>query len=118
MPAVADRVRDITTTTGTGTVTLSGTAPSGFRTFATAFGAAPTQVRYAIVGDAEWEVGTGTFDGTTGLTRDGVVASSNANALVAFSAGAKDVFCTVSSPDVRAGSNGRALALARGWAMS
>lgn len=117
MPVVADRVRDTSTTTGTGAVTLSGTAPSGFRTFATAFGSSSTLVRYAIVGGAEWEVGTGTFNGTTGLTRESVVASSNANALVSFSAGTKDVFSTVSAPDVEAGGNGRALALARGWAL-
>lgn len=117
MPAFADRVKDTSTTTGTGSLTLANSAPSGFRTFASAFGAVSTVVRYAIGGGAEWEVGTGTFNGTTGLTRDVVLASSNSNALVSFSAGTKDVFSTVAADDLKVGRIGKSLALARGWAM-
>ena len=89
----ADRVKDTTTTTGTGALTLANSAPTGYQTFATALGAASvSNVPYTIEGGAEWEVGTGTFNGTTGLTRVSVLASSNAGALVSFSAGTKNVF--------------------------
>lgn len=90
MPLVADRVRESTTTTGTGTITLAG-APSSFRTFAAAFGTG-VSVYYVIAGPSEWEVGIGTTGAGT-LSRDAVLASSNNNALVDFSAGGKDVFC-------------------------
>ena len=97
MPYIADRVKDTTTTTGTGAITLSGVAASGgYKTFATAFGASPVTINYCIVDTANnaFEVGKGVFNGTTGLTRDTVRSSSNSDALVSFSAGTKDVFCT------------------------
>ena len=94
---LADRVKETTTTTGTGTVTLLG-ASSGFQSFATIGNGNTTY--YAIVGQTttEWEVGLGTYtaSGTT-LARTTVYASSNANALVTFSAGTKDVFVTLPS---------------------
>lgn len=92
----ADRVRDTTTTTGTGAVTLSGTAPTGFQTFLAAVGNGNT-VYYTIahLSAAEWETGLGTLSGGTTLTRTQVLASSNAGAAVNFSAGAKEVFGTV-----------------------
>lgn len=98
MPYLADRVKDTTTSTGTGAVVLAGTPPTGFRTFAAAFGASPLTVPYCIQGAAgEWEVGKGTFNGTTGLVRDTVRSSSNGGALVNFSAGPKDVFATAAA---------------------
>ena len=94
MPYFRDRVKDTTTTTGTGSITLAGSAPTGFRTFASAFGSEANRlVPYVIEGGSEWEVGIGTFNGTTGLTRDQVLSSSNSNALVNFSAGTKNVWC-------------------------
>lgn len=114
MPHLADRVKDSTTSTGTGSITLANSAPTGFRTFATAFGAQSRQVRYAIVGTSEWEVGVGTFDGTTGLTRESVASSSNSNSLVSFSAGTKDVFCTAAAEDLKAGDIGLTIALSTG----
>lgn len=78
-------------------MTLAG-AVSQFQSFLSAFGSASVGVEYAIVGQSgtEWEVGRGTFDGSTGLSRDRVLSSSNSNALVSFSAGTKDVFATLS----------------------
>lgn len=91
---LADRVKETTSTTGTGTVTLAG-AVTGYQSFA-AIGNANTTY-YCIAGQSgsEWEVGLGTYTaaGTT-LSRTTVFASSNAGALVNFSAGTKDVFCT------------------------
>jgi hypothetical protein len=96
MALYADRVKDSTSITGTGAITLSGTAPTGFQSFATAFGASPVTVAYCIADQTgnNWEVGTGVFNGTTGLTRVTVLASSNGGLLTNFSGGTQDVFCT------------------------
>ena len=73
MPSVSDRVKETTTTTGTGAITLAG-AVSGFEAFSSAF-ASGTEVYYTIAGGTQWEVGIGTF--TTTLSRDTVLASMN-----------------------------------------
>lgn len=91
---LADRVKDTTTTTGTGTITLSGTAPIGYVSFGTAIGNGNTTY-YTITAGSEWEVGIGTYTAAgTLLARTTVLASSNAGSLVNFSAGTKDVFVT------------------------
>ena len=89
---VKDRVKESTTTTGTGTITLGG-AYSGFQSFSVIGDGNTTY--YAIVGDTEWEVGVGTYtaSGTT-LSRDTVFESSNSGSLVNFSVGTKNVFVT------------------------
>jgi hypothetical protein len=90
---IADRVRETSTTTGTGSFTLAG-AVAGFRTFSSGVG--NTTTYYAIWNQdvqAEWEVGYGTISGGTTLARTSVIASSNSNAAVNFSAGTKQVFC-------------------------
>jgi hypothetical protein len=91
---LADRVKETTTTTGTGTVTLLG-ASSGFQSFAAVGNANTTYYTIAGQGTSEWEVGIGTYtsSGTT-LSRTTVLASSNSGSLVSFSAGTKDVFVT------------------------
>ena len=91
-----DRVRETTTTTGTGAVSLGG-AVSGFETFAAGIGNSNT-VYYAIVHRtaAEFEVGLGTLDGdSSDLTRTTPISSSNSDSAVDFSSGTKDVFCTL-----------------------
>lgn len=88
-----DRVKETTTTTGTGTLTLAG-AVSGFQAFS-AIATDLTNVPYAIVGATEWEVGIGLWRTGNFLVRGSVLASSNSGALVSFSAGTKDVFCTL-----------------------
>ena len=90
MTLVADRVQETSTTTGTGTLTLAGAA-TGFRTFTAAFGNG-VSVYYVIAGGSEYEIGIGTTGAGT-LSRDTVLQSSNAGALVPLSAGLKDVFC-------------------------
>jgi hypothetical protein len=85
-----DRVKETTTTTGTGTITLAG-AVVGYQAFSVIGDSNTTY--YTIAGTSEWEVGIGTYtsSGTT-LSRDTVLASSNSGSLVNFSAGTKDVF--------------------------
>lgn len=91
---IADRVKETSTTTGTGTFTLAGAA-TGYQSFA-AIGNGNTTY-YCIAGQtgSEWEVGIGTYtsSGTT-LSRDTVLSSSNSGSKVTFSAGTKDVFVT------------------------
>lgn len=95
MPKFTDRVKDTTTTTGTGNITLSGTPPTGFVSFNSAVGVGPV-FYYAISssGGSEWEVGYGRLSASTTLVRTRVTASSNAGAAVNFSAGTKDVYLT------------------------
>jgi hypothetical protein len=89
-----DRVKETTTTTGTGTVTLGG-AVSGFDTFAAGIGNSNTTY-YCIQLGAEFEVGLGTLAGDSStLARTTVISSSNSDSAVNFSAGAKNVFCTL-----------------------
>lgn len=91
---LADRVQDLTTTTGTGTITLAGTPPAGYQSFGTAIGNGNTTY-YTISGGTEWEVGIGTYTAAgTSLSRDTVLSSSNSGSLVNFSAGTKIVFVT------------------------
>jgi len=90
---LADRVRETTSTTGTGAVTLAG-AVAGFRTFSSVLTNSDTTY-YAIVtttGSA-WEVGLGTYSANV-LTRTTVLDSSNSNTFVNFQAGTKYVFIT------------------------
>ena len=98
-----DRVLETSTSTGTGAFALGG-AQTGFQSFSV-IGSGNTTY-YTIQGKnadgtltGEWEVGTGTY--TTGsLARDTVLESSNANSLVVFSAGSKDVFCDLPAEKV------------------
>jgi hypothetical protein len=90
---VNDRVQEFTSTTGTGTLTLTG-SPDGFETFSSAVGNGNTTY-YAISSNTtEFEVGIGTVGAGT-LSRDTVISSSNSDALVNFSAGTKNVFVTL-----------------------
>jgi len=94
---INDRVKQSTTTTGTGTIDLTGTE-TGFETFVAGIGDG-VQTYYAIVhdGTSDFEVGTGTVTdaGTDTLSRQSVISSSNSDALVNFGAGSKTVFCTL-----------------------
>lgn len=94
---VADRVKETSTTTGTGTFTLAG-AVTGFQSFAAVGNGNTTYYCIASQSANEWEVGLGTYTsaGTT-LARTTVLSSSNAGSLVNFSAGTKDVFVTYPS---------------------
>ena len=96
-----DRVKETSTTTGTGTLNLSG-AVSGFQTFVAGVGDGNTTY-YAIVNrDAdEWEVGLGTVtDSSTDTLSRSAITSSNSDSAVDFSAGTKDVFVTLPASKV------------------
>ena len=121
MARLFDRIRETSTTTGTGDFTLSG-AVTGFRAFSAVFAVGDAQVPYTIVAvdgsgvpTGDWETGLGTYSASNTLQRDEVYASSNADALVNFSAGTKDVFVSLVA-DV-ADITGRQTALTRGMAM-
>ena len=94
---VNDRVKETTTSTGTGTINLAGAA-TGFETFVAGIGNTNTTY-YAIFnpGTAEFEVGIGTVTDATPdtLSRDTIISSSNGDAAVNFTGGTKDVFCTL-----------------------
>jgi hypothetical protein len=95
MPLVLkDRVKETTAVVGTGTATLLGAA-SGYQSFAVIGNGNTTYYCIAEQTGSGWEVGIGTYtaSGTT-LSRTTVLASSNSNNLVNFSAGTKDIFCT------------------------
>jgi len=95
---INNRVRETTTTTGTGAQTLAG-AVDGFQTFAAGIGNDNTTY-YAISLNtaSEWEVGLGTLNSDSStLTRTTVLESSNADSAVDFAAGSKEVFCTLPS---------------------
>ena len=92
---IADRVRETTTTTGTGTINLLG-AVTNFETFAANLSNSDTTY-YAIVDNTnnDFEVGVGTFTASGTTLARSVIASSNSNNLVDFGVGTKDVFITV-----------------------
>ena len=90
---VNDRVKETSTTTGTGTLSLAG-AVTGFETFSSAIGNANTTY-YSIVNvNGEFEVGLGTVSAAA-LARTTIISSSNSDSAVNFSAGTKNVFCTL-----------------------
>lgn len=117
MPTSADRVKETTTTTGTGNITLAG-AVAQFQSFNTAFGL-NYRFTYCIV-DADvtdWEVGEGYLSGSTTLVRDVIRASSNSGAAISLSAGTHNIFGDDGADNVRRANIGRQQAIASGWAM-
>ena len=94
---INDRVKETSTTTGTGTIDLAG-AETGYESFVSGVGTTNTTY-YAIELNSanEWEVGIGTVTDATPdtLSRDTIISSSNGDAAVNFSAGTKNVFCTL-----------------------
>lgn len=89
---IKDRVKETTTTTGTGTYTLAG-AEVGFQSFSTIGNGNTTY--YTVTDGGDWEVGIGTYtaSGTT-LARTTILSSSNSGNAVDWSAGEKFVFVT------------------------
>ena len=92
---INDRVKETSITTGTGDFTLAG-ASQGFESFASGVGVGNTTY-YTIVesGSNNFEVGEGTLSASSTLQRTTLISSSNSDNAVNFSAGDKDVFCTI-----------------------
>ena len=92
-----DRVKETSTSTGTGTINLAGAA-QGFSTFVAGIGNSNTTY-YCIQaqGGAAFEIGVGTVTDAAPdtLSRTAIISSSNSDSAVDFSAGTKDVFCTL-----------------------
>ena len=126
---INDRVKESSTTTGTGTFDLDGVV-SGFEGFVAGIGTGNTTY-YTIFnqGTTEWEVGVGTVTDATPdtLARTTVISSSNSDNPVDFASGTKDVFCTLpaskavyldaSSPAVPVGAASAGFALAMAVAL-
>lgn len=96
-----DRVRDTTTTSGTGSYTLGGTAPSGSVAIATAFATGVTLRYFVTDGGANWEDVTGVFTSPSTLTRATIEASSNSNNAVNWAdSTSKTIFVAPSARDL------------------
>ena len=120
---INDRVKESSSTTGTGTFALAGIV-QGFETFSAGIGN-NNETYYAAyeAGTNNWEVGRGTLDGTSAnLARTEVLTSSNSDSLENFAAGGLEIFCTLpaskavyldsTGTPVGAASNGFAVAMA------
>ena len=91
---VKDRVKDTTTTTGTGTITLANSPPNGYQAFSSLGDGSTTYYAIEDADKTDWEVGIGTYtlSGHT-LARTTVLASSNSGNAVNLSSGSHTVFC-------------------------
>jgi len=121
---INDRVKENSTTTGTGDITLAGVpAGQGNVTFNSGIGTGNTTY-YCIFeqGSSKFEIGRGTLSGSTTLERTAVINNSSGNTSKINFSGTLDVFCTMpaaktvyldaSGNPVGAASNGFALAMA------
>ena len=96
---INDRVKETSTTQGTGDITLAGAA-TGFITFNSGIGTSNTTY-YTIFepGTNNFEVGLGTLSASTTLQRDTVLSNSAGNtSKINFNSGGTstlDVFCTM-----------------------
>ena len=94
---IADRVKESTTTTGLGSVTLGDTY-AGFVSFKDGIGNGNTTY-YTIENSNRWEVGIGTYtESTNSLSRDVVLSSSSGAGIKINLEGASIVFCTLPAP--------------------
>lgn len=91
-----DRIRENSTTTGAGDITLAG-AVSGYSSFGSRMNVGDTTF-LCIINGTEWETSLATLSAPNTLTRTTVFRSSNSDILVNFSAGTKDVFCDMPAP--------------------
>lgn len=94
----AERVRETTSTTGTGTYSLSGAVP-GFQTFVAGIGTGHS-CYYMVTDNTDWEVGRGTVTDANPdtLSRDSILDSSNSGSAVNWGSGSKKVILTKPSP--------------------
>ena len=95
---INDRVKETSTTSGTGNITLAGVAAGqGNVTFNSGIGTSNTTY-YCIFeqGTNTFEIGLGTLSGSTTLERTTVINNSSGNtSKISFSGATLDVFCTM-----------------------
>ena len=96
-----DRVKESSSSSGTGNITLGGAIP-GYQTFNAAIATGST-VYYTIHNltagfDTEWEVGLGTFTSPATLARTTVLSSSNSGSAINFTAGASGLEVFITQP--------------------
>ena len=90
---VSDRVKETSTTTGTGSVVLNGSF-GAFQPFSVGIGDGNTTY-YTIENGSRWEVGQGVFNlGSNSLSRDIVFDSSSGGSKIDLE-GVSVVFCTL-----------------------
>jgi hypothetical protein len=98
MPQFADRVKVTSTSTGTGAITLSSTAVSGYQAFPSSLDG--ETVGYVIESGSDWEIGTGTYTHSSlNLTRS--LRSSSTGSLLSLAAGTHTVFLTPAFQDIQ-----------------
>jgi hypothetical protein len=95
---VKDRVKEVTSTSGTGEFLLGG-ADGSYDTFASHLADGDTTY-YSIVHSNssidEWEVGIGTYStANNSIVRTTILSSSNSGSVVGFSSGVKNIFMTL-----------------------
>ena len=94
---IADRVKEITSTTGTGSFSLLG-GSVGYRAFSDVMTTGDTCYYCAVSqSGAQWEIGTGTFSSPATLARTSIQSSSNSGSAVDFIAGTKDIFLAITA---------------------
>jgi hypothetical protein len=94
---LASRVRESSTTTGTGPFTTTG-APGGYQTFGSVMSVGDTTWYAIVMPGSAWETGIGTYTAANTLTRTTVLESSSGGAAVNFGVGSKDIFLTQPAP--------------------
>lgn len=97
----ADRIKETSVTTGTGTYSLDG-ASTGFRTFVAGIGTT-NKCYYVADNGVDWEIGLGTVTDATPdtLARTRIIASSTGGAAISWGAGTKNLFCAPIASKVR-----------------
>jgi len=93
---VKDRVKDTSTTTGTGTITLANSPPNGFQAFSVLGDGSTTFYCIEDANGTAFEVGVGTYTGNT-LARTTILESSNSDNAISLTSGTHTAFVTYPS---------------------
>lgn len=108
--ALFSRIRETSTTTGTGDLLLAG-AVTDHATFSSKYANGDTMFVGVALG-TDWEEFLGTYNsGANSITRTRMLRSSNADAAVSWTGGSKDVFVCLPGPSDLAGSDKAAFLL-------
>ena len=95
---LANRAFVLTSTTGTGSISL-GSVVAGYQSFSAAGITDGDTVRYTIEDGTSWEIGTGTLSNSVGTMARSVIDSSGGGSALTLSGNAK-VFLTAAAGDI------------------